>query len=123
MKEAEILLNGQKYLVKNLNNANVSIFTLDENTKKPVEIGKGSCLWCACRDWFVNTANQANVEQLVADIVEHLNEDISDDPLTAMYQIDNFLDGLTGEEFFKKLRLHHDQFYVIWNEVGYDKVS
>lgn len=123
MKEAEILLNGIKYLVKNEHNAEVSIFSLDENSKEPIEIGKGDCLWCACHDWFVNSAGKANVEKLVSDIVEHLNEDISDDPLAAMYQIDNFLDNLTGEEFFKKLRLHHDQFYVIWNEVSYDKVS
>ena len=119
MKTAEILIENKKYLVENKNNSVVSIFELSQ-TGEPVEIAKGDSLWCACYDWFVNSANKTNIEKFTEELLKHLTEDISDDSLTAMYQVDKFLDSLTGEEFFKLLRINHEQFYVLWKETSYE---
>ncbi len=115
MKTAEILIEGKKYLVENKNDSIVSIFQLNA-LGEPEEIGRGESLWCACYDWFINSANKANIEKFTEELTKHLSEDISNDSLTAMYQVDQFLDTLSGEEFFKLLRVNHEQFYVLWKE-------
>ena len=121
MKKSEVVLDGKSYTVENTSNAKVSIFSLDENGV-PQEIANGDTLWCACNDWFTNSTEESNVSNIVSALVAHLGTELSDDFLLARFQIDSFLDGLTGEEYFKLLRKGQHQYYVRWENNSNAKV-
>lgn len=121
MKKAEVVLDGKSYTVENTSNAKVSIFVLDENGK-PKEIANGNTLWCACNNWFTQATEESNVSNIVDAIINKLGEGLSDDFLCARFQIDSFLDGLNGEEYFKLLRKGDHQYYVKWEVTSDDEI-
>lgn len=121
MKKAEVVLDGKTYTVENTSNSNVSIFGLDNNGV-PQEIANGKTLWCACNNWFTNSTEESNVSGIVEALVNKLGEELNEDFLIARYQIDSFLDSLSGEEYFKLLRKGQHQYYVKWEVTSDDEV-
>ena len=121
MKKAEVVLDGKSYTVEQTSNKAVSIFSLDEKGV-PQEIATGKTLWCACNNWFTKSTAEVNIENFTERLIEKLGTDLSDDILINRYQIDNFLDELTGEEYFKLLRKGHHQYYVKWENDPEDEI-